>query len=62
MSRQEARDVLEVADFPAERHRIDCRPMTSHSLNGLRISLPVFNGEDQVDLLVAALRELTICD
>ncbi len=52
------RDVREVAKALAERHRIDCRPMTSHGLNGLRISLSVFNSEDQVDTLVGGLREL----
>jgi len=50
--------VREVAKALAERHRIDCRPMTSHDLNGLRISLSVFNSEDQVDTLVNGLREL----
>ena len=52
------RDVLEVARTLAEHHRIDCRPMMSHGLNGLRISLSVFNSEDQVDLLMSALREM----
>ena len=51
-------EVLEVAKALAERHRIDCRPMMSHGLNGLRISLSVFNSEEQVDLLMSALREL----
>ena len=51
-------DVLEVAKALAEGHRIDCRPMMSHGLNGLRISLSVFNDEQQIDLLTAALREL----
>ena len=49
------REVREVAAALAERHRIDCRPMTNHGLNGLRISLSIFNTEDQVDLLVGAL-------
>ena len=31
--------------------------MSSHGLNGLRISLSVFNSEDQIDVLAAALRE-----
>jgi selenocysteine lyase/cysteine desulfurase len=53
-------DVLEVAKNVAERHRIDCRPMMSHGLNGLRISLSVFNSEDQVDLLVTALRDVVV--
>lgn len=49
-------DVREVAALMAESHRIDCRPMSSHGLNGLRISLSVFNSEDQIDTLVSALR------
>ena len=52
------REVKEVATALAERHRIDCRPMTTHGLNGLRISLSVFNSEDQIDLLLGALREI----
>ena len=51
------RDVKDVATTLAERHRIDCRPMTSHGLNGLRISLSVFNSEDQVETLASGLRE-----
>jgi len=52
------RDVREVAKVLGEKYRIDCRPMTTHDLNGLRISLSVFNTEDQIDVLVAALREI----
>jgi isopenicillin-N epimerase len=52
------REVREAAAALAERHRIDCRPMTSHGLNGLRISLSVFNTEDQVEVLIGALRKL----
>ena len=52
------REVKEVAAALAERHRIDCRPMTSHGLNGVRISLSVFNSEEQIDLLLGALREV----
>jgi selenocysteine lyase/cysteine desulfurase len=52
------RDVREAAEALSERHHIDCRPMTSHDLNGLRISLSVFNTEDQVEVLIAALREI----
>jgi selenocysteine lyase/cysteine desulfurase len=50
-------EVRVLATTLAERHRIDCRPMTSHGLNGLRISLSVFNSEDQIDVLVSGLRE-----
>ncbi len=48
----------EVAAALADRYFIDCRPMTSHGLNGVRVSLSVFNSEDQVALLAAALGEL----
>ncbi len=51
------REVKEMATALAERYRIDCRPMISHGLNGLRISLSVFNSEGQVDTLVSGLRE-----
>jgi selenocysteine lyase/cysteine desulfurase len=51
-------DVLEVAKPLRERHRIDCRPIFTHGLNGLRISLSIFNSESEVDLLVTAMREL----
>jgi len=52
------RDVREVAVVLAAQHRIDCRPMTNHDLNGLRISLSIFNSEEQIDTLVGALLEI----
>ncbi len=52
------RDATDVAGLLADRFFIDCRPMTSHGLNGIRISLSVFNSVDQVALLVAALGEV----
>ncbi len=33
-------------------------PMTSPRPNGIRMSLSVFNSEDQVELLVRGIREL----
>jgi selenocysteine lyase/cysteine desulfurase len=51
-------DVVDVAAALAETHRIDCRPMKHHDLNGLRISLSVFNTEAEVSQLVGALREI----
>lgn len=51
-------DVKQAAAQLAERHSIDCRPMSTHELNGLRLSLSIFNTRDHVDLLVSALREL----
>jgi len=41
-----------------EDYQIDCRPMRSHDLNGLRISLAIFTTKADVDYLLAALREL----
>ena len=52
--------VRDVATALAERHHIDCRPMTSHDLNGLRISLSIFNTENQIDGLANALREVVV--
>lgn len=42
----------------AEKYMIDCRPMSSHGLNGLRISLAIFTTKEDVDYLVEALKEL----
>ncbi len=42
----------------AEDYQIDCRPMSSHGLNGLRISLAIFITKADVDYLVKALREV----
>lgn len=42
----------------AEEYQIDCRPMRSHDLNGLRISLAIFTTKADVDYLLAALREV----
>lgn len=42
----------------AEEYQVDCRPMRSHDINGLRISLAIFTTKADVDYLLAALREL----
>jgi selenocysteine lyase/cysteine desulfurase len=39
-----------------DRYQIDCRYMMSHTLNGLRISLAIFNTKADVDYLVKALK------
>lgn len=51
------REAREVAAELAERHHLDCRPMTALGLNGLRISMSVFTTEDQVEVLTSALRK-----
>ncbi len=50
------KDVNEAAKYLIEDHNIDCRPMTSHKLNALRISLSPFNTLRDIDLLIDALR------
>ena len=42
----------------AEQSRRTFLTRTIAGLNGLRISLSILNSEDQVDVLVVALREL----
>lgn len=49
-----------VRDKLFEQYGIDCRPMYSHDLNALRISLSVFNTLKDIDYLLTALR--TIAD
>lgn len=53
------KDVAEVEKLLTSRHRINCRPMPSHGLNGLRLSFSIYNTKADVDYLVEALRELT---
>ena len=37
-------------------HQIDCRPMSTHGLNGLRISLAIYHTKRDVDKLVGAIK------
>jgi selenocysteine lyase/cysteine desulfurase len=48
-------DAQTVARGLWRRMRIDCRPMTTHDLNGVRISLSIFNSKGEIDLVVDAL-------
>jgi selenocysteine lyase/cysteine desulfurase len=58
---------VELVDHPvtrvertlAEEYNINVRPMTTFGLNGLRISLSVFNSKADVDFLVDALEEIS---
>lgn len=52
------KEVKEVQKALFEKAKIDCRPMSTHDLNGLRISLSVFNTKADIDYLVSALRTL----
>jgi len=49
------KDVNGAKDFLFEEYGIDTRPMTSHNLNALRISLSVYNTFEDIDLLCDAL-------
>lgn len=49
---KKVRDVKKTLE---EKYQIDCRPMTSHTLNGLRISLAIFTTKADVDYLIEAL-------
>ncbi|HCC71746.1 MAG TPA: aminotransferase [Bacteroidales bacterium] len=51
------RVVTEARDYLLSNYNIDCRPMYSHDLNALRISLSVFNTREDIDYLIVALRE-----
>ncbi len=53
----EVRDkqVLEVKSSLTKDYGIDCRPMTSHDINGVRISLAIYCTKADVDRLVRAL-------
>jgi selenocysteine lyase/cysteine desulfurase len=42
----------------ADDYQINVRPMSTFDLNGLRISLSVFNTKEDVDYLVSALEEI----
>lgn len=51
------KDVRELNDILADQYNVNCRPMDTHSLNGLRFSLCIYNTEDDIDYLVDRLRE-----
>lgn len=54
----EGQKVTEVKSKLMDDYGIDCRPMSSHEINGLRIALSVFTTKADVDYLVNALKDL----
>lgn len=50
------KEVKDEKERLAEEYQIDCRPMSSHGLNGLRISLAIFNTKQDLDYLLDALK------
>lgn len=51
------KNVGDARTFLLREYNIDCRPMHSHGLNALRISLSIFNTKKDIDLLVRGLQE-----
>jgi selenocysteine lyase/cysteine desulfurase len=54
----EGHEVRDVERKLSRDYGINCRPMSSFGLNGLRISLSIFNTRKNVDYLVQALEEI----
>ena len=52
------RNVKEIRDTLFDNFGIDTRPMTTYGLNGVRVSLAVYNTKRDVDYLVNALNEI----
>lgn len=53
----EGKSAGDSARYLTDKYNIDCRPMSTHGLNALRISLSVFNSREDIDILVKGLRE-----
>jgi len=51
------KNASDAREFLMRNFNIDCRPLFSHGLNALRISLSVFNTKEDIDLLVTALKK-----
>jgi len=51
------KEATDVQKHLFDKYGIDCRPMTSHNLNALRISLSVFNTIEDVGILVEGLKQ-----
>lgn len=52
------KDVKEVRDQLLKKYNIDCRPMTTHNLNALRISLSIFITKQDIDYLLQSLEKI----
>ena len=51
-------DVKTVKEELWNQYGIDCRPMSSHTLNALRLSFAIYNTKNDIDYLVDALQSL----
>lgn len=52
-------DVKHAAKQLIDSYNIDCRPMTGHNLNALRISLSVFNTLEDINYLCSSLKSIS---
>ncbi len=58
----EGKTASELKSFVSDEFNIDTRWMGSHGMNGIRVSLSVYNNEQDIDLLVSALSEASVSD
>jgi selenocysteine lyase/cysteine desulfurase len=52
------KDVKDVARMLMEKYHINCRPMFTFGLNGIRISLAVYNTRGDIDYLIRSMEEI----
>jgi selenocysteine lyase/cysteine desulfurase len=53
------KDVKEVEKILMKKYRINCRPMFMMGLNGVRLSLSIYNTKKDIDYLVQSLDEIS---
>lgn len=52
------KNVRDVEKILTKNYSVNCRPMSSFGLNGLRISLSIFNTKSEIDYLINSLEEI----
>ncbi len=53
------KDVNNVRNILLDKYKIDCRPMTEHDLNALRISLSIYITKSDINYLINSLDEIS---
>ena len=54
------KNVKEVKEKLWENYGIDCRPMSSHNLNAIRLSFAIYITKNDIDYLISALHDLAV--
>jgi len=54
------KEVKEVKEKLWEDYGIDCRPMSSHGLNAVRLSFAIYITKKDIDYLVSALEDVAV--